>query len=102
MGEKQAELRVQIANRKSTLYDLYIIRLYILIELLQFLVTRKNKRGSITQVKNIRGTLFSNNYFQLFPIFLAIYILAMIACRCPSRIGGKSNFFHSGFELHFR
>ena len=56
MGEKQAELRVQIANRKSTLYDLYIIRLYILIELVQFLVTRKNKRGSIIQVKNKRGS----------------------------------------------
>ena len=48
MGEKQAELRVQIANRKSTLYDLYIIRLYILIELVQFLVTRKNKRFNNT------------------------------------------------------
>ena len=56
MGEKQAELRVQIAYRKSVLYDLYIIRLYILIELVQFLVTRKNKRSSIMQVKDKRGS----------------------------------------------
>ena len=56
MGEKQAESKVEIANRKSTLYDLYIIRLYILIDLLQFLVIRKNKSGSIIQVKNKRGS----------------------------------------------
>ena len=56
MGEKQAESKVEIANRKSTLHDLYIIRLYILIDLLQFLVIRKNKSGSIIQVKNKRGS----------------------------------------------
>ena len=67
MGEKQAEFRVQIANRKSTLYDLYIIRLYILIELLQFLVTRENKRGSIMQVKNKRGSFIFKLLFPVLP-----------------------------------
>ena len=46
------------------------------------------KRSIIKEV-----LLFLNNSFQFFPTFLAVHILAMIACSCSSLIGAKSNFF---------
>ena len=46
------------------------------------------KRSKIKEV-----LLFSNNSFQSFLKFLAIHILAMIVCSCPSLIRAKSNFF---------
>ena len=59
-----------------------------------FAMTKRSKRKEVLFFQIILSSSSQT--------FLAIHMLAMIACSCPSLIGAKSNFFYSGCELHFR